>query len=47
MTRVRSNSKRSLMHQLLVVGGVNNIVGEVDQQLSETTLSGRVVTKDR
>jgi hypothetical protein len=34
------------MHQLLVVGGINDVVREVDQQLSETTLGGSVITKD-
>lgn len=35
------------MHQLLVVCSVDDVVGEVDQQLGEAALSGRIVAKYR
>jgi hypothetical protein len=34
------------MHQLLVIGRIDNVVGKVDQQLRETAFGGCVVTKD-
>ena len=36
-----------LVHELLVVGGIDDVVREVDQELSKTALSGCVVSKDR
>lgn len=36
-----------LVHELLVVGGIDDVVGEVDQELSKTALSGCVVSKNR
>jgi hypothetical protein len=34
------------VHELLVVGRIDNVVGEVDQQLRETAFGGCVVTED-
>jgi hypothetical protein len=34
------------VHELLVVGRIDNVVGEVDQQLRKTAFSGCVVTED-
>jgi len=36
-----------LVHELLVVGGIDDVVGEVDQELSKTALSGCVISKNR
>lgn len=33
------------MHQLLVVGSIDNVVGEIDQQLREAPFGGRIVSK--
>jgi hypothetical protein len=35
------------MHELLVIRGIDNVVGEVDQELSKTALGGRVVSQNR
>jgi len=36
-----------LVHELLVVGGIDDVVGEVDQELSKTALSSCVVSENR
>ena len=35
------------MHELLIVRGIYDIVREVDQELSETALGGRIITQYR
>jgi hypothetical protein len=35
------------MHELLIVGSIHDVIGEIDQKLSETTLGGGVVSKNR
>jgi hypothetical protein len=32
------------MHKLLVVRGIDDIVGEVDQELGKTALRGRIIS---
>jgi hypothetical protein len=35
------------MHELLIVGSIHDVIGEIDQKLSETTLGRSVVSKNR
>jgi hypothetical protein len=31
------------VHELLIVGSIDDVIGKVDQELSETALGGRVI----
>ena len=35
------------MHQLLIVGGIDDVIGEVDEKLSKAALRRSIVPQDR
>ena len=44
MLSMRSRAASPLVHELLIVRGIDDVVGEVDQELSKTALGGRIVS---